>query len=119
MPDVNQRLAEKMLEKLGHEAICVSDGRQAIERLGRGDIDLVLMDVQMPVLDGLAATREIRALDGEIARVTIVAMTASAMGGDRERCLKAGMDDFLAKPMRLQDLREKIEEVCGPRPATT
>ncbi|MFT7519469.1 MAG: signal transduction histidine kinase/CheY-like chemotaxis protein [Kiritimatiellia bacterium] len=106
---VNQRVASAMLKKLGVETTVVSNGRLAVEAIENFDFDLVLMDVQMPVLDGLAASREIRAL--KIARrdVPIVAMTANAMLGDREMCLDAGMNDHLAKPVALDKLRAAID----------
>ncbi|MBV8266129.1 MAG: response regulator [Planctomycetaceae bacterium] len=119
---VNQTLAVRLLAKLGHEAVVVGDGRQALDALEGGGFDLVLMDVQMPVLDGLEAMRLLRERErrsGE--HVSVIAMTAHAMRGDRERCLEAGFDDYVAKPMRFQGLADAIERClarsCPPAPA--
>ena len=102
---VNQKLALGILEKLGHRVTVVNNGMEALEQLERRDFDLVLMDVQMPELDGLAATRELRRREAPAkTHVPVVAMTAHAMKGDRERCLASGMDDYLGKPIRLKDM---------------
>jgi two-component system, sensor histidine kinase and response regulator len=92
---------------LGHSAEVVPNGVSALERIGRGDVDLVLMDCQMPEMDGYEATREIRRRNGKLARyehLPVIAMTANAMQGDREKCLAAGMDDYISKPMKIGDL---------------
>ncbi|HEY0682003.1 MAG TPA: two-component regulator propeller domain-containing protein [Steroidobacter sp.] len=104
---VNQRVARRFLEKLGCEVDVVDDGAQAVEVLGRSSYDLVLMDMQMPTMDGLEASRLIRAREQAGARVPIVALTADAMVGTLERCLAAGMDDYLTKPID----RKRLEEV--------
>jgi len=104
--DVNQLVVKGMLAKRGIAVDCAGDGRAALERLAARDYALVLMDCQMPVLDGYEATAEIRARG---LRVPVVAMTAHAMKGDRERCLEAGMDDYLAKPLRPEDLDAVLE----------
>jgi two-component system sensor histidine kinase/response regulator len=93
---VNQKVAVRQLAKLGIAADAVADGVEAVEAVSRGDYDLLLMDVQMPVMDGFAATRELRKRGS---RVPIVALTANALTGDHERCLEAGMDDYLSKPI--------------------
>jgi CheY-like chemotaxis protein len=109
---VNQRLVVRILEKLGHSAILAGDGRQAVQEAARNDIDLVLMDVQMPEMDGFEATAEIRAQERETGtHHPIIAMTAHAMKGDQERCLAAGMDGYLSKPIQLRMLREILEQV--------
>jgi CheY-like chemotaxis protein/HPt (histidine-containing phosphotransfer) domain-containing protein len=115
---VNQALATRLLAKLGHEAVVVGDGREALEALDRDCFDLVLMDVQMPELDGLEATALLRRRESETgAHVPVVAMTAHAMRGDRERCLAAGCDGYVSKPMRLRDLADAIRDVLpGPDP---
>jgi CheY-like chemotaxis protein len=100
---VNQKLARRLLERMGYLVDLAENGLEAIESLDRTDYDLVLMDVQMPELDGLDATRRIRARWPE-RPVRIVAMTANAMEGDRETCLAAGMDDYLSKPIRPEEL---------------
>jgi CheY-like chemotaxis protein len=106
---VNQRVAMLMLQRLGYRADMAANGREALEAVERQRYDLVLMDVQMPEMDGLQAAREIRArfVDGSCPR--IVAMTANASTTDRDECFAAGMDDFLTKPVRNADLRKAIQ----------
>jgi PAS domain S-box-containing protein len=102
---VNQRLAARILEKAGHSVLIVSNGKEAIAALQRETIDLVLMDVQMPEMDGFEAARAIRNDEaGKAKHIPIIAMTAHAMTGDRDRCLAAGMDGYIAKPIHAQDL---------------
>ena len=103
---VNQRVATLMLRKLGYTADVAGNGLEALTAVQRHCYDLVFMDLQMPEMDGLQATREICARWAKSARPHIVAMTANASTGDREACLAAGMDGFISKPVRLQDLRE-------------
>jgi signal transduction histidine kinase/DNA-binding response OmpR family regulator/HPt (histidine-containing phosphotransfer) domain-containing protein len=99
--DVNRILMEKLLGKRGHRTIAAATGVEAVRLAGEAGVDLVFMDCQMPELDGYAATRQIRAgEEGSGRRLPIVAMTAHAMAGDREKCLAAGMDDYVAKPLR-------------------
>ena len=106
---VNQRLAIGLLEKHGHRVEVVGNGRDCVRRFQESTFDLILMDVQMPGMDGLEATRAIRELELDTyTRIPIIAMTAHAMSGDRERCLDAGMDDYLAKPIRMQELMHAL-----------
>ncbi len=113
---VNQKLAVGLLSKQGHTATVASNGRQALEALEGGQFDLVFMDVQMPEMDGLQATAALRARERGTGRhVPVVAMTAYAMKGDREVCLGAGMDGYVAKPVRPQDLLEAIASVVPAR----
>ena len=103
---VNQQVAQAMLAKLGIPADLANDGREAVDKVQTHEYDLVLMDCQMPVMDGYEATAEIRRLhEGRGARLPIVALTANAMQGDRQKCLEAGMDDFLSKPYTLTQLQ--------------
>ena len=107
---VNQKLIARLLEKKGHRVDVVANGREAVDAVTRIGYDLVLMDVQMPEMDGLEATRQIRAADrSEVARIPIIALTANAMQGDQERCLSAGMDDYLAKPVKPVDLAAALD----------
>jgi two-component system, sensor histidine kinase and response regulator len=108
--DVNQKVAAGMLKRMGHSTVVVGDGRAALQAWREGRFDLILMDVQMPEMDGFEALAAIRALEGPSGdRVPIVALTAHAMSGDRERCLNAGFDEYLSKPIRSDRLREVIE----------
>ena len=116
---VNQKLAVAVLEKWGHSVTVVEDGRAALAAVARDHFDLVLMDVQMPNMDGLRATTEIRASERHTGgHVPIVAMTARTMLGDRERCLEAGMDAYVAKPLELEELFAVVESVLTNAHAT-
>jgi two-component system sensor histidine kinase/response regulator len=110
----NQRVAALMLQKLGFAVDIANDGNEAIVAVERGSYALVLMDCQMPRRDGYDATRAIRAAEPQGVRVPIVAMTASAMKGDREKALDAGMDDYLAKPVRVSDLVSILQRWVTP-----
>jgi CheY-like chemotaxis protein len=121
---VNQAVARRILEKYGHNVIVVENGRQAVEAFARGDVcpDLILMDVQMPEMDGFEATAAIRKRQRETlgpedsetlgrGRIPIIAMTAHAMAGDRERCLDAGMDGYVSKPFQVEELLSIISSL--------
>jgi signal transduction histidine kinase/CheY-like chemotaxis protein len=110
---VNQTVALRLLERLDHRADVAADGREVLDRLERAPYDVILMDVQMPGMDGLEASRAVCARWPTGRRPRIIAMTAEAMEGDRERCLAAGMDDYLAKPIRLEELKRALGE-CRP-----
>jgi signal transduction histidine kinase/CheY-like chemotaxis protein len=113
---VNQKLVSELLRREGHSIVVVGDGHRAVEAVRGEAFDLVLMDVQMPILDGLEATEEIRCAEkGSARHVPIVAMTASAMNGDQEKCLKAGMDDYLTKPIDIASLRETLAKFASKR----
>ncbi len=104
---INQRVAMGLLRQMGLQVEVAKNGADALEKLHDGQFDIVLMDVQMPVMDGLEATRRIRKLESETGRhIPIIALTAGAMDGDRENCLSAGMDDFISKPIILKALTQ-------------
>jgi two-component system sensor histidine kinase/response regulator len=114
---VNQHLATRLLEKKGHQVTLASNGREAVERFRSGGFDLILMDAQMPEMSGFEATAEIRKLEESVGgHVRIIATTAYAMEGDRERCLASGMDGYVAKPIVARDLYREIERVASPAP---
>jgi two-component system, sensor histidine kinase and response regulator len=109
---VNQRLAIRMLEKQGHTVVVVQDGQKALAALAQQAFDLVLMDVQMPEMDGLATAAAIRTRERQTGgHLPIIAMTAHAMKGDQERCLAAGMDGYLAKPVTADELYAAIDQL--------
>ena len=105
---MNQRVATLMLQRLGYRADVASNGFEALQAVERQPYDLILMDVQMPEMDGVQATREICSRWPAGARPRIVAMTANAMQGDREMCLAAGMDDYVTKPIRVAALVQAL-----------
>jgi PAS domain S-box-containing protein len=116
---VNQRVAVRLLQKQGHTVSVAENGREAVRRLEQERFDLVLMDVQMPEMDGLEATAVIRACERQTGQhMPIIAMTAHAMAGDRERCLEAGMDGYVAKPIQPQLLFDTINSVVAKFAAT-
>jgi CheY-like chemotaxis protein len=124
---INQKIATLLLERLGHSVAVVDDGSKAIATLGSARFDVVFMDIQMPVMDGLTAIRILReseALTGE--HMPVFALTAHAIKGDRENCLEAGFDGYIAKPIRRADLLEAIEtledtprDIVGPELLST
>ncbi len=110
----NQKLAVGLLTKWGHQVAIANNGEEAIRQWETEPFDAILMDVQMPLMDGLEATRRIRELEHDAGqRIPIVAMTARAMKGDRERCLAAGMDDYISKPVRKTDLYRALSSLCN------
>ncbi len=110
---VNQKLVLRLLEKVGLQADVVANGSQAVAAIGKTPYDLILMDCQMPEMDGFEATAEIRKMEGGARHTTICALTAHAMAGDRERCLDAGMDDYISKPLTIGVLHKKIAHWIG------
>jgi CheY-like chemotaxis protein len=108
---INQRVARAQLEKLGFEVEMVANGQEAVTAVTARSYALVLMDCQMPELDGFQATALIRAAELPGERIPIIAMTANALEGDREACLAAGMDDYVSKPITIARLQEVIERV--------
>jgi CheY-like chemotaxis protein len=114
---VNQMLAVRLLEKRGHHVQVAGDGLEALEKLKTADFDLVLMDVQMPVMGGFEATAAVREMEkGTGKHIPILALTAHAVTGDRERCLAAGMDGYVAKPIHPKELFEQIEALIPLAP---
>ena len=111
---VNQKLAVAMLHKLGHEVVIANNGKEALAAIEAHEFDLVLMDIQMPEMDGFEAVRTLRQSEVD-PRLPVIALTANAMRGDRDACLEAGMDAYLSKPIRLKRLADVIESVCHSR----
>ena len=111
---VNRRLVAAVLGDLGHRVEAVADGAAAVAAAARGSFDLILMDIEMPGIDGLEATRRIRALGGGAGRTPIIALTANAEPGDRARVRAAGMNDHVAKPIDLAALAQAIERARTP-----
>jgi CheY-like chemotaxis protein len=110
---INQKIAMRLLEGEGHRVVASENGKQGVERFREGGFDLILMDVQMPEMDGWEATRAIREIEAGSGRhIPILAMTAHAMKGDREKCLEAGMDGYVSKPVVVADLRQAIQDAA-------
>jgi CheY-like chemotaxis protein len=116
---LNQLVAEGIVAKLGYQVNIVANGVQALEALGSTTYSAVLMDCHMPIMDGFDATREIRRRQDQNSRIPIIAMTAGAMPEDRARCLAAGMDDYVSKPIDLRALAEMLRKWVRPVPAPT
>ncbi len=112
---VNQKIVRSLLAKLGHEATVAGNGMEAVAAAREAMFDVILMDVEMPEMDGFRATALIRAGEGPNRGCPIVAMTAHAMAGDRERCVQAGMDDYLSKPISRSELIAVLRRVCPNR----
>ncbi|HOO31808.1 MAG TPA: response regulator [Thermotogota bacterium] len=109
---ISRRLIKILIDKIGYQITTVENGQQVIEEMKNDDYDLILMDIQMPILDGLEATKKIRLIENEeqLKRIPVIAVTAHAMVGDREKCLSSGMDDYMTKPIEEVELIKKIRE---------
>jgi CheY-like chemotaxis protein len=113
---INRKIAIRMLESQGHSVTTAENGRECVERFREGGYDAILMDVQMPEMDGFEATQAIRELEAATGgRIPVIAMTAHAMKDHRERCLEAGMDGYVSKPVAAEDLRQALQEAMEPR----
>ena len=108
---VNQKVAQRMLERLGHTVALANDGKEALAAIKTASFDLVMMDIQMPEMDGFEATQRVREWEAGKTHIPIIALTAHAMDSHREECLTAGMDSFLAKPILLESLKLELERL--------
>ena len=115
---VNQAVARRLLQKMGHEVDVANNGKEAVDAVSSKPYDFVIMDCQMPVMDGYAATNAIRKLESDVAALPILAMTAHALKGDRERCLAAGMNDYLTKPIDAKRLKAKVDHWLAQGPTS-
>jgi CheY-like chemotaxis protein/HPt (histidine-containing phosphotransfer) domain-containing protein len=112
---VNQKVALFQLQKLGYLAEVVENGRQALQAMAKSPYDVVFMDCQMPELDGYEATRDLRAIEGDARHTWIIAMTANSLEGDRQKCMDAGMDDYVSKPVKPEHLQAALSRFSGVR----
>ena len=112
--EVSQKVARKMMERIGCQVDTAMSGREVLDKLETHDYDLIFMDCQMPEMDGYETTREIRRRTWKAGKTPIIALTAHAMDGDREKCLKAGMDDYISKPVKSEDLKHVIQQWSRP-----
>ena len=110
---INQKVAVAVLLRMGHEVSVVSNGLEALNEVQTREFDVVLMDIHMPQMDGLEALQQIRALDGPVSKIPVIALTANAMKGDREKYLAAGMDDYVAKPIKTDLLSGALSGATG------
>ena len=111
---INQIVAEKILQSMGHECFSVGDGMQVLDIIGKTPFDAILMDCQMPELDGFETTKRIRTAEKQSKRhIPIIALTASSQQADREHCLQCGMDSYLAKPFRKEELAKMLELISS------
>lgn len=107
---INQEMTKEMLEMMGCQVDVAEDGQEAVDLHKEHPYDLIFMDIQMPKLDGMAATQGIRQQEGDLKHTPIIALTANALTGDREKYLEAGLDDYLSKPIRMKDLENMLKK---------
>lgn len=112
---INQEVTIEMLELMDCQVDLAEDGLQGVQMASENFYDLIIMDLQTPGIDGLEATRRIRKLPNETAKTTIIALTASALAGDREKCINAGMNDYISKPMEISTLEDKLKKYFSTR----
>jgi len=112
---INQEITKELLEMMGCDVDVVDSGAEALEAVRRNSYDLIIMDIQMPEMDGYEATKEIRRIEGTTKHVPIVALTANALQGDREKCLSAGMDEYISKPFRAAELEAVLLKFLRPK----
>lgn len=112
---INQEVTIEMLELMDCQVDLAEDGLQGVQMASENYYDLIIMDLQTPGIDGLEATKRIRMLPNETAKTTIIALTASALAGDREKCINAGMNDYISKPMEISTLEEKLKKFFSTR----
>jgi two-component system sensor histidine kinase/response regulator len=110
---INQKVVMHILNKFGYKALAAGNGKEVLDCLSRNTYDLILMDIQMPEMDGLEATRTIRESDKTYNQIPIIAMTANAMKGDDDKCIEAGMDDYISKPIDAGTVKQKIDQWIG------
>jgi CheY-like chemotaxis protein len=115
---INQKVAVRLLSNLGLQVDVAAHGAEAVQQASRHRYDAIFMDIQMPVMDGLQATREIRKLPAPFGRVPIIAVTANALAGHREKCLDAGMNEFIVKPVSKVVLEKAVAQWCWSAPAS-
>lgn len=116
---MNQKIMMKLLEKIGHTALIANHGKEALEMLEKETVSLILMDLQMPVMDGFTCTAIIRGRDDRLKNIPIIAVTANLMDADKKRCIECGMNDYLKKPVTLDTLRNSLSCYLESRISTT
>lgn len=110
---INQELMKEMLDRLECDVDTAENGREALEQVGVNEYDVIFMDLQMPEMDGLEATRKIREMQKGKKHTPIIALTANAMQGDQKKCLDSGMDDYLSKPFEVKDIENLLDKYCN------
>ncbi len=114
---VNRRLVTKVLESAGHRVTSAVNGKEAVQKFALEKFDLILMDVEMPDMDGLEATRIIRATEGHLSHIPVYAISAHTLASDRDSCFDSGMDGFLSKPISVDDVLKLADDIASTHPA--